>query len=289
MPTAKLYHILDETPTTKRFFFEAIDLEKLNFIPGQFISFEFPIHEKQSKRVRHFSIASYPNNNNLFEVVIVKKEGGAGTEWLWKQELGVEIPFTGPSGIMVMDENKVKNHIFICTGTGIGPFRSMLWDIHNNNLPTGDLIMVFGTRDKQSMLYVDDMLKLEESLPQMKYLPILSREEINGKQGYVHKVYTEVMNDYFKQMEEGKYNDLDCVFYICGWKDMVKEARANLMAMGFDKKQIKQAGPSLCGMIRFTYFEDYSLPEVGWQITRVKLMEDYQDGHQNMKMHQQCL
>ena len=118
MPTAKLYHILDETPTTKRFFFEAIDLEKLNFIPGQFISFEFPIHEKPSKRVRHFSIASCSNDNNLFEVVIVKKEGGAGTEWLWKQEIGVEIPFTGPSGIMVMDENKVKNHIFICTGTG---------------------------------------------------------------------------------------------------------------------------------------------------------------------------
>lgn len=28
-------------------------------------------------------------------------------------------------------------------------------------------------------------------------------------------------------------------------------------------------------MIRFTYFEDYSLPEVGWQVTRVKLIEDY--------------
>jgi CDP-4-dehydro-6-deoxyglucose reductase len=240
MPTAKLYHIIDETPTTKRFFFEAIDLEKLDFIPGQFISFEFPIHEKQSKRVRHFSIASYPKGDNLFEVVIVKKEGGAGTEWLWKQDIGVEIPFTGPSGIMVMDKNKVKNHIFICTGTGVGPFRSMLLDIYHNKIQTGDLIVVFGTRDKQSMLYVEDMLYLEQDLPQMKYLPILSREEINSKKGYVHKIYTEVVNDYFKQMEEGTYNDLDCIFYICGWKDMVKEARANLMNMGFDKKQIKQ-------------------------------------------------
>ena len=240
MPVAKLYHIIDETPTTKRFFFEVPELEVLNFIPGQFISFEFPIHEKPSKRVRHFSIASAPNNSNFFEVVIVKKEGGAGTEWLWKQDIRVEIPFTGPSGIMVMDENKIKNHIFICTGTGVGPFRSMLLDIHRNKIKTGDLVMVFGTRDKQSMLYVKDMEYLENQLPQMKYLPILSREEINGKQGYVHKVYTEVVNDYFKQMEEGKYNDLDCVFYVCGWKDMVKEARANLMAMGFDKKQIKQ-------------------------------------------------
>lgn len=240
MPVAKLYHIIDETPTTKRFFFEVPELKVLNFIPGQFISFEFPIHEKPSKRVRHFSIANAPDNNNFFEVVIVKKEGGAGTEWLWKQDIGIEIPFTGPSGIMVMDENKVKNHIFICTGTGVGPFRSMLLDIYRNKIKTGDLVMVFGTRDKQSMLYVKDMEYLESQLPQMKYLPILSREEINGQQGYVHKVYTEVVNDYFKQMEEGKYNELDCVFYICGWKDMVKEARANLMAMGFDKKQIKQ-------------------------------------------------
>jgi ferredoxin-NADP reductase len=240
MPIAKLQHIENETPTTKRFYFQAIDLDKIDFIPGQFISFEFPIHEKQSKRVRHYSIASAPNGNNLFEVVIVKKEGGAGTEWLWKQEIGVEIPFTGPSGIMVMDENKIKNHIFICTGTGIGPFRSMLWDIYNKNIPTGDLIMVFGTRDKQSMLYVEDMDFFSKNLPQMKYLPILSREKIRDKQGYVHQIYKEVIENYFQQMEEGKYNDLDCVFYICGWKDMVKEARVNLLALGFDKKQIKQ-------------------------------------------------
>ena len=200
MPVAKLYHIIDETPTTKRFFFEVPELEVLNFIPGQFISFEFPIHEKPSKRVRHFSIASAPDNNNFFEVVIVKKEGGAGTEWLWKQDIGVEIPFTGPSGIMVMDENKIKNHIFICTGTGVGPFRSMLLDIHRNKIKTGDLVMVFGTRDKQSMLYVKDMEYLENQLPQMKYLPILSREEINGKQevpaeSWVLNIGTNPMSD----------------------------------------------------------------------------------------------
>ena len=41
---AKLYKIEDETKTTKRFYFEAINLDKLDFDPGQFISFEFPIH-----------------------------------------------------------------------------------------------------------------------------------------------------------------------------------------------------------------------------------------------------
>jgi len=39
--------------------------------------------------------------------------------------------------------------------------------------------------------------------------------------------------------------------------------------------EIKEAGSNLCGMIRYTYFEDYSLPEIGWEVTSLKLMEDY--------------
>jgi len=39
--------------------------------------------------------------------------------------------------------------------------------------------------------------------------------------------------------------------------------------------EIKEAGPNLCGIIRYTYFEDYTLPDIGWNTTREKLMEDY--------------
>ncbi len=39
--------------------------------------------------------------------------------------------------------------------------------------------------------------------------------------------------------------------------------------------EIKEAGPSLCGMIRYTYFEDYSLPEIGWKTTRILLFNEY--------------
>lgn len=38
----------------------------------------------------------------------------------------------------------------------------------------------------------------------------------------------------------------------------------------------KDLGPNAVGMIRYTYFEDYQLPEVGWEVTRGKLLEDYQ-------------
>jgi hypothetical protein len=39
--------------------------------------------------------------------------------------------------------------------------------------------------------------------------------------------------------------------------------------------EIMGAGKSLCGMIRYTYFEDYTIPPDGWTTTRKQLLEDY--------------
>lgn len=42
-----------------------------------------------------------------------------------------------------------------------------------------------------------------------------------------------------------------------------------------ENNEIKEAGSNLCGIIRYTYYEDYTLPEIGWQVTREQLMNDY--------------
>ena len=68
--------IVDETPNTKRFYFEIPTLEKFDFIPGQFVTLDLPIHEQKNKRWRSYSIASSPNGTNTFELVIVNLEGG---------------------------------------------------------------------------------------------------------------------------------------------------------------------------------------------------------------------
>jgi len=233
---AKLIDIVKETTTTNRFYLRPDS--KPTFKPGQFVSLDLPIDEKPSKRIRHYSVANSPSQDT-YELIIVKKPGGKGTDYLWNTSIGEEIEFTGPSGIMTMGEDTNKNYIFICTGTGISPFKSMLEHIKENNIETGDIHLVFGTRDKDSILYYDEMIQLEKNIPQFKYHIILSREEWNGKKGYVHLIYEQIIQDYFNQIEEGSYNGLDIEFFICGWKDMVKEARAKLQELGFDKKQIK--------------------------------------------------
>ena len=44
-----------------------------------------------------------------------------------------------------------------------------------------------------------------------------------------------------------------------------------------DDGSVKEIGPSLRGIIRYTYFEDYTLPPLGWIISREVLLNDYQE------------
>jgi len=233
---AILTNIIKETSTVSRFYLKPE--QKLLFKPGQFLSLELPIDEKPSRRIRHYSIANTPSQDT-YELIIVKKPGGKGTEYLWQSKIGTQLIYEGPPGIMIMGDNTKKNYIFICTGTGISPFKSMLEHIRENKIETGDIHLVFGTRNVENILYYNEMTQLEKDLPQFKYHIILSRELWNGNQGYVHTVYESIINNYFDQIENGTYNNLDMEFFICGWKDMVKQAKSNLQSLGFDKNQIK--------------------------------------------------
>ena len=58
---AIITRIIDETYNTKRFWLKVPELENFEFEAGQFVTFDLPIHEKINKRVRSYSIASWPN------------------------------------------------------------------------------------------------------------------------------------------------------------------------------------------------------------------------------------
>jgi len=39
--------------------------------------------------------------------------------------------------------------------------------------------------------------------------------------------------------------------------------------------EVRGVGPNLIGMIRYTYFEDFSMPPAGWEVGQEKLLADY--------------
>jgi len=81
--TGRVIKIEQQTHSTRRFFIQIPELEKFDFKPGQFVTLDLPIHEKPNKRWRSYSIASWPDGSNVFELCIVLLEDGMGTNYLW--------------------------------------------------------------------------------------------------------------------------------------------------------------------------------------------------------------
>ena len=220
--------IENETADTRRFWIEVPELASFDFIPGQFVTLDLPIHEKPNKRWRSYSISSWPDGSNIFELVIVLDKSGSGTPYLFNEiQIGTEIPLRGPQGVFTLKEPLKENHILICTGTGIAPFRSMIHNIKNNNIPHKNIYLVFGCRTKSTLLYYDEMVQLQKDVPGFHYIPTLSREQWNGHTGYVHAVYELLCID-----------KKPATFFLCGWKGMIDEARKRIEDMGYDKKLI---------------------------------------------------
>lgn len=235
--TGKVIRIEQQTESTRRFFIEVPELDAFDFKAGQFVTLDLPIHEKPARRLRSYSIASCPDGTNVFELCIVLLEGGAGTTYLFNEiNEGSEITLRGPVGVFSLPEHIEKDLFFICTGTGIAPFRSMLQDIKNKNVPYKSMYLLFGTRYKKDILYFDELKALADSMPNVHYLPTLSRENWEGPQGYVHPLYEAIVNE--KRSSDGELPAAQ--FYLCGWKNMIDEAKEKIMALGYDKKSIHQ-------------------------------------------------
>ncbi len=233
---SKVTKIAQESPTTKRFWLETA--EQVDFRAGQFVTMDLPISDKRLKRWRSYSIANAPNNKGELEFCIVQMEGGAATAYLFDEvKEGTNIKFKGPDGTFTLPDTVEKDLVFICTGTGVAPFRSMIWDLYNYNKPYKNIHLIFGTRYADGILYRQEFEELQQKMPRFRYSVALSREEnlrpsdfsFEIVKGYVHQLYLAHYNN--------TRSDVD--FYICGWSNMIDDAVANLLLkLQYDKSQI---------------------------------------------------
>lgn len=216
------------THNTRRYWIQLPATESFSFKPGQFVTLDLPIHEQRNRRWRSYSIASMPDGTNIIELIIVYVENGAGTNYFFNEvNEGSTLTLRGPHGLFVLPEQMDKELFLICTGTGIAPFRSMAHYIREHRIPHQSVHLIYGCRTQQDLLYADEMKEIESQVPGFHFHPTLSREDWEGLKGYVHPVYESLLAA--KQPAS---------FMLCGWKNMIDEAKHRILDLGYDKKSI---------------------------------------------------
>jgi phenol/toluene 2-monooxygenase (NADH) P5/A5 len=224
----RVYKIVDETKTVKRFFIEFPELDEFEFKSGQYVKVDMPIEGE--KTYRQYSIASAPDNSNKIELCVVRNPVGLGTSYLFDEvEIGTELKISKALGRFVLPEKIEKDIVFICTGVGLAPFRSMYLEILKNNLSDKNVHLIFGTRFEEDILYRKEIEELLGKHDNFHFYPTLSRDNNGwaGRRGYVHEIYNEIFS-----------GEIPAHFYLCGWDSMIKEARKNLKDSGYSRRDV---------------------------------------------------
>lgn len=229
--SAKVVEVRPHNAHTRSFILAAENTTVFDFIPGQFVTFDLPIAERPSQRMRSYSIASAPKGDNTFELVITHMPNGSGSGYFFEHCVpGHTLKYRGPQGTFVLPEVLERPIVMICTGTGIAPFRSQVLHMLNNNITTPDIHLVFGTRTAADALYAQELEALAKQHPNFHYYLTLSRADHSwtGRRGYVHDIYTEICGNGTKDMD----------FYLCGWRMMINDARTKLADLGYGKERV---------------------------------------------------
>jgi ferredoxin-NADP reductase len=235
---ARVLHTVALSEFTKHIELE-VELEvsgvtPFRFVPGQWLSVK--AHTPHGEEMtRAYSIASAPSENARVAFCLNRVHDGFMSNHLCNLAAGAHITFQGPFGDFIL-RPPLRDTVFIATGTGIAPFRSMLhWLLaENDRHQDRQFWLLFGARTEPDLYYHDEFKQLAAQHPNFHFLPTLSRADQNGNhrwkglRGYVQQHLGEIV---------GMRSDMHA--YICGLDKMVKANRELLKNLGWDRTSIR--------------------------------------------------
>jgi len=215
---------------TKHLELEVNGVTHFGFVPGQWLSVKAhtPVGEEM---IRPYSIASPPSENGHVAFCLNRVEEGFMSNHLFSLEEGAEITFQGPFGNFILHP-PLRDTVFVATGTGIAPIRSMLhWLLADESRHQGQQFwLLFGARREQDIYYREEFEGMAAEHSNFHFLPTLSRPDTSwtGLRGYVQDHLVEIVG-----------TSTDMYAYICGLAKMVKANRELLKSLGWDRASIR--------------------------------------------------
>jgi len=179
-----------------------------NFNSGQYVNII------KGNITRSYSIANCSDHKNQLEFFIKNYENGLMSAYLFKEaKINDLLRLEGPIGTFFLRDSSFKNIVFLATGTGIAPIKSILegLDKSHEQYQNKNFWVIVGARYQEDLFWKPNLKNLH-----IKYIPVLSRQvnDWNGEKGYVQDI---VLNQQI---------DLENTqVYACGATDMINSAK----------------------------------------------------------------
>lgn len=237
--------------------------DSFDFVPGQYVTLRY------EETARTYSIASSPNNDET-ELCIRRVPGGTLTPKLCETlSVGDEISIRGPNGDFTLTEPSEQHLVFIATGTGVAPFKSMIKYTFEEDLEDGggdsrDVWLFLGASWKDDLPYRETFQTLDEEHENFHFVPTLTREKYLSRWGGETAYVQQTLMKYFDSeavdasdlsetvrpyLDEPPVTDIDARLdpdtmetYACGLNAMVFSLLDAVKATGVSEKKIEAEG-----------------------------------------------
>lgn len=157
-----------------QYHFELVEPNELTFAAGQYASIK--VSEKGERR--SYSICSSPAVSHGFELLVDHKPAGIGCTYLENMVFGQEIEFLAPLGIFTIVPDETETSLaLIATGSGIAPFRSMLFEQLQVKHDARPITLHWGMRHANNLFWEDEFEELAQSFPNFSFHPVISQPE----------------------------------------------------------------------------------------------------------------
>jgi ferredoxin-NADP reductase len=188
---------------------------------------------------RAYSIASAPDGSPRFELAITHVLTGPGSTYLHALEPGAVLKAVGPQGFFTRPLADAPPSLFVATGTGVVPFRSMIRAAAAAKA-TAPLWLLFGVREAADVLWREEFEAMSLAEPHVRLEITLSRPDAawRGRRGYVQEHVPELWTELAASVEAAKTGSAPHAF-VCGLERMVGSVRELLRKqMGLPRQQV---------------------------------------------------
>ncbi len=181
-----------------------------NFIPGQYVNII------KGDLTRSYSISNSPRDTANLEFYIRNYANGLMSKyWFEEAKENDLLRIEGPIGTFFLRESSNPNIVFIATGTGIAPIKSIIESIETSKIKNKEtkFWVILGARNEEDIFW--DIFKSESDL-NIEYITVLSKPSVNwnGPIGYVQDVVLKLNLDLSNTQ-----------VYACGSEKMIESAK----------------------------------------------------------------
>lgn len=162
---------------TERFYslkFELVTPNTITFLAGQYILVDCPLTPQK----RQYSIASAPRMGHAIELLIERIPNGVVSGYLTGLTEGSELSFYAPAGEFVVKETPDEENrplIFIATGSGIAPLRSIVLDQLRSKEAKRQITLYIGMRHADDLFWLEQLEEFHDNFPNFTYHITLSK------------------------------------------------------------------------------------------------------------------